>query len=446
MNVEKAMARDNTVWGLVLAAAAIMMITTGIRQTTGLFVSPLNTATGLGIVAISFALAIAQFVWGAAQPIFAAVGDKYGTLKVLIAGGLMLAAGTALTPFAHGEGMLIATLGGLSAAGAAAGSFALLVGVVSQRIAAERRSLAAGIVNAGGSFGQFVFAPLVQWLIGASGWVTAMFALAGIALLTVPLAFMLRPPAPSAPRAAGSDAASAPPPGTSSPGTSSASTSSASTSSPGTSSAGAVDGMTLGRQIRIALANRDYLLLHAGFFTCGFHIAFLVTHLPGEVQLCGLPASVASMSLALIGLFNIAGSLIIGWLGQHYRMKWLLALMYGSRAVAIVVYLLAPKTAATFYAFAAVLGFTWLATVPPTAGLIGKLFGARYLSTLFGLTLLSHQTGGFLGAWLGGRVLASDGNFAWMWYADIVLATAAALLNLPIRESRLPARAAAAAA
>lgn len=154
------------------------------------------------------------------------------------------------------------------------------------------------------------------------------------------------------------------------------------------------------------------------------------------MQLCGLSAQVAANSLALIGLFNIAGSLAAGALGQRYRMKMLLALMYASRAVLIVLYLLAPKTPLTFYIFAAALGFTWLATVPPTAGLVGKLFGTRYLSTLFGLTLLSHQIGGFLGAWLGGLAIASNGNYLWMWYADIVLAAAAALINLPIREEK----------
>jgi len=184
----------------------------------------------------------------------------------------------------------------------------------------------------------------------------------------------------------------------------------------------------------VALRDRSYWCLHAGFFTCGFHIAFLVTHLPGAVDLCGLPASVSAVSLGLIGLANIAGSLGVGALGQHYRMKWLLALMYGSRAVLVVIYLLAPKTSLTFYAFAFGLGLTWLATVPPTAGLVGKLFGLRYLATLFGLTLLSHQTGAFFGAWLGGLALVAFGNYDWMWYADIVLALLAALISLPIRE------------
>ncbi|MEI6473732.1 MAG: MFS transporter, partial [Holophagaceae bacterium] len=190
-----------------------------------------------------------------------------------------------------------------------------------------------------------------------------------------------------------------------------------------------------------ALGDRSYLLLHAGFFTCGFHIAFLVTHLPGEVTLCGLPPQVASWSLAIIGLANIAGSLFAGWCVQRYRSKFLLFWMYGLRAVMIAVYLVAPKGALTFYIFAMALGFTWLATVPPTAGLVGKLFGVRYLATLFGLTLLSHQTGAFFGAWLGGLAITRMGSYQWMWYADIALATAAALVNLPIREALVRAQA-----
>lgn len=162
-----------------------------------------------------------------------------------------------------------------------------------------------------------------------------------------------------------------------------------------------------------------------------------MTHLPGEVALCGHSADVSAASLAIIGLFNIAGSLFAGSLGTRYRMKYILAAMYGSRAVMIGLYLLAPKTALTFYIFATSIGFTWLATVPPTAGLVGKLFGTRYLATLFGLTLLTHQIGGFLGAWLGGLAMAHDGNYLWMWYADILLAALAALVNLPIREDKI---------
>jgi MFS family permease len=402
-----------SVWLLPLAAAAILMITMGARQTTGLFLSPINTSTGLGIVWISFAMAVGQFVWGAVQPVFGAVSDKYGSARIIMAGGLLLALGIALTPFLHSRWGILLTLGIMNAAGAGAGSFSILIGATAQRLPAGRHSFAAGFINAGGSLGQFVFAPLMQFIIGTAGWVAAMLAMAASTLLTIPLAWLLRRPRPEAyasptPEAAG-EKRSAP-------------------------------GITLREQLRVACRDPSFRLLNAGFFTCGFHIAFLVTHLPGEVQLCSLPATVASTSLALIGAFNIAGSLASGALGQRYRMKNLLALMYASRAVIIVLYLLAPKTSATFYVFAASLGFTWLATVPPTAGLVGKLFGTRYLATLFGLTLLSHQTGGFLGAWLGGLALEHTGSYLWMWYADIVLAIAAALVNLPIREPPVSAR------
>ena len=404
-------------WMLTLAAAAILMITMGARLTTGLFLSPINTATGLGIVSISFAMAVGQFVWGASQPVFGAIADKYGSVKVIIVGALMLAAGTALTPFMHSQWGLMLTLGLLSAAGAGAGSFSILIGAAAQRLPAQRRAFASGFINAGGSFGQFVFAPLVQAIISSAGWVAAMMTMAAATLFTIPLAWPLRRNAPvsAGTPAAASVAASAP------------------------------AHVGLGHQLRIALRDPSYLFLHAGFFTCGFHIAFLVTHLPGEVALCGLDAKVSANALALIGLFNIAGSLSAGALSMRYRMKSLLALMYASRAVIIVFYLMAPKTALTFYIFAAALGFTWLATVPPTAGLVGKLFGTRYLATLFGLTLLSHQIGGFFGAWLGGLARAGNGNYEWMWYADILLAAGAALINLPIREAKLPRVAAAAA-
>ncbi|MDQ1831145.1 MFS transporter [Massilia scottii] len=397
-------------WLLILAASAILMITMGARLTTGLFLSPINTATGLGVASISFAMAIGQFVWGAAQPVFGAVADKWGSAKVIILGAVMLAAGMAATPFVSSQWGLMLTMGLLTAAGAGAGSFSILIGATAQRLPAARRPFAAGFINAGGSFGQFVFAPLMQAIINSAGWIAAMLTMAATTLLTIPLAWPLRK---GAGLAKADPAVVAPPKPVE------------------------VPGIGLGAQIKIALRDRSYLCLHAGFFTCGFHIAFLVTHLPGEVALCSLPAGVSANALALIGLFNIAGSLTAGALSTRYRMKSLLALMYASRAVIVIAYLLAPKTPMTFYVFAGALGFTWLATVPPTAGLVGKLFGMRYLSTLFGLTLLSHQVGGFFGAWLGGLSFVAYGDFTWMWYADIVLALAAALINLPIREAHV---------
>ena len=394
-------------WLLILAASAILMITMGARLTTGLFLSPLNTATGLGVATISFALAVGQFMWGASQPVFGAIADKYGPARVIVLGALLLAGGLAATPFVESEWGLLLTMGVLSAAGAGAGSFSILIGATAQRLPASRRPFASGFINAGGSFGQFVFSPLMQFLIAGPGWIIAMFTMAATTLLTIPLAWLMK-----GKRAAASASVAA---------------------------AGAApvlpSGTGLTAQLRSAMRDRSYLCLHAGFFTCGFHIAFLVTHLPGEVALCGLPVGVAGTALGLIGLFNIAGSLAAGALSARYRMKNLLALMYASRALIIALYLLAPKTALTFYVFAAALGFTWLATVPPTAGLVGKLFGTRYLATLFGLTLLSHQIGGFFGAWLGGLAFVRFGDYSWMWYADIVLALAAAAVNLPIREA-----------
>ncbi len=383
---------------ITLAAAGILAITMGARQSFGLFVSPLNTATGLGIASISLALAVGQFTWGAIQPIAGIAADRYGPGAVLIAGVLLLAAGCAVTPFMDSTFGLIVSLGLFAQLGSGAASFSVLIGAAAQRLPVESRGAAAGVINAGGSFGQFVFAPLLQKLIQAFGWMGALWSMAAMTLLALPLVGRL--------------AASGHAP----------------------AHHHAEDGGAL-RAIRDALKDRSYLLLHAGFFTCGFHIAFLVTHLPGEVDLCGLPPSVASWSLAIIGLANIFGSLYAGSAVARYRSKHVLAAMYGSRAVLVALYLLLPRSEWVFYLFAAGLGFTWLATVPPTAALVGKLFGVRYLATLFGLTLLSHQIGGFLGAWLGGLNITLTGDYTWMWYADIVLASLAALVNLPIREA-----------
>ncbi len=403
-------ARAASYWTVTLVAAAILMITMGTRQSMGLFVSPINSSTGLGVVAISFAMAVAQFAWGAVQPIAGAVADRYGPGRVIAAGLVILALGTAITPFMTSTWGLVFTIGLLSAIGSGAGSFSVLIGAAAQRLPAERRGMASGVINAGGSFGQFVFAPLAQKLISALGWAGALWSLAAITLAALPLARMIR------------------------------------RQKPGTAGAAVDDGQRLGPAVAQALGDRSYLLLHAGFFTCGFHIAFLITHLPGEVQLCGLPAEVASWSLAIIGLANIVGSLAAGWAMSRVRGKTLLFWMYASRSLLILAYLAAPKTALTFYLFAAGLGLTWLATVPPTAGIVGKLFGTRYLATLFGLTLLSHQIGGFFGAWLGGIAVSTQGSYDWMWYADIVLAGIAALCNLPIREAPVRSARAAAAA
>jgi len=383
---------------ITLAAGAFLMVTMGVRQSFGLFISPLNSATGLGIASISFALAIGQFTWGAIQPVAGALADRHGPGKVLAAGAVLLAAGIALTPFMSSSVGLIVSMGLLASMGSGVGSFSVLIGAASQRLPAEARGKAAGVVNAGGSLGQFVFAPVAQALIQALGWMAALWSMAAMALAALPLVRAVAPKGTPAPAA--------------------------SHESPW-------------RALGNAFKDNSYILLNLGFFTCGFHIAFLVTHLPQEVNLCGLPPTVASWSLAIIGLANIAGSLGAGSATARFRSKYILALMYGSRAALIALYLAAPKTALTFYLFAVGLGATWLATVPPTASIVGKLFGVRFLATLFGMTLLSHQIGGFLGAWLGGIAFEQSGSYQWMWYADMALSFGAAIVNLPIREARL---------
>ena len=392
-------AKTNSWLYITLAAAAMFMVTMGMRQSQGLFLFPISSSSGVGIVAISFAMAVGQFMWGLAQPVGGALADRFGFRPVLLGGVLILAIGMALTPVLTSHFGLVLTIGILSAVGSGAGSFTVLIGALAQRLAPKERGMASGLITGGGSFGQFVFAPLAQYLIVLWGWMGAMWSLAAITLLALPLVNTIAGP----PSVAGGVAA---------------------------------DG-SMRATVKTAFGNSSYLLLHGSFLTCGFHIAFLITHLPGEVDICGLPVSVASWSLAIIGLSNIAGSFAAGWMMNHFRGKYILFGMYGSRTLLILLYLAAPKTEWTFYLMAVGLGFSWLGTAPPTAGVVGKLFGTRYLATLYGLTMLSHQVGAFFGAWLGGLAFAYYGNYLWMWYADAVLAAGAALLNLPIREPRV---------
>jgi predicted MFS family arabinose efflux permease len=390
-------ARSASFWPIVITCAALMAITTGVRLSLGLFVRPI-TATGVSVASISLILAVGQFCWGAVQPLFGLLAARIGALRVLVLGGALLGIGLALAPVFRSDTGLLFTIGVISAAGAGAASFAILIGAAAQRLPPERRAFASGLINAGGSFGQFVIAPLTQFLIAGFGWAAAMWALAVAGFATV---FLARPAVgPDHPVAAETPV-----------------------------------GPTNGSALRAAFRDGSYWCLHAGFFTCGFHIAFLVTHLPSEIALCGLPPTSAGIAVGLIGLFNIAGSIGVGWLAGRFRMKVLLAELYAARTLIIVLYMLAPKTLTTLYLFSGALGLTWLATVPPTAGLVGKLFGTRHLSTLFGFTLLSHQTGAFFGAWLGGLAMARTGSYTWIWYADVLLALLAAVANLPIREA-----------
>jgi predicted MFS family arabinose efflux permease len=387
---------------VLLAAAGTFALTMGARQSMGLFLPTLNTATGLGIASISLAFAFGQLWWGLTQPVAGIVADRYGAGRVLVVGVLLVALGTALTPFMNTTAGLVLAIGVLAAGGAGLAGPSVLMAATARLIPAERRGMATGIVNAGGSFGQFVFAPIAQAVTAAAGWVAALQSLAFITLLALPAAWVLRGHSAVQP-AAGQ----------------------------------ATQHLSTREAIGRALVDPSYRLLCAGFFVCGFHVAFIATHLPGVVAQCGLPPEVGAWSLAVIGLFNIAGSFAMGWAVGRWRMKSLLSLVYAARAVAVLVFVLSPKTPAVMLVFAAVIGLTYLSTVPPTAGLVAKFYGTLHMATLFGLVMLSHQVGGFLGAWLGGKAFEWTGAYDWMWYADILLAVAAALLHLPIREARL---------
>jgi predicted MFS family arabinose efflux permease len=398
---------------VALAGGAIFALGLGVRQSQALFIGPINTATGIGYASISLAFAVGQLVWGIAMPLAGAVADRYGTRRVMLGGALLVAAATALTPLAQSAAALVVLIGLLAASGAAAIGPGLVMSALARWIPEAKRNIATGIVNAGGSFGQFTVIPLAQLFIGLTGWQPALVLLGVLGLAAIPAILWIT----------GGHAAAAP-----------------------AASPGAAPAESLKETLAKAARDPNFLLLTAGFFTCGFHVAFIATHLPGVVASCGLPPEVSAWSLALIGLFNIFGSLWIGRVITGRRMKIALAWIYFARAAMIVAFFFAPKTALTFLVFAAGLGFSYLSTVPPTIGLVVKFYGVRYLATLFGLVMLSHQVGGFLGAWLGGKAFEASGRYDWMWWADAGLCLFAALVHLPIREARaVPASLAAAA-
>ena len=393
-------------WLVLAAGAGVFALTMGTRQTMGLFLGALNTATGLGVGQISLAFAFGQLWWGLTQPFAGAMADKLGAGRVLAAGVLLVAVGTFITPYMTSTAGLVLAIGVLAAGGAGMAGPAVLMSATARLIPAERRGIATGVVNAGGSFGQFVMAPIAGALMLGIGWAGAMQVLGLIVLLALPAALVLR-----------GNALQAAPAGARPVGTREA--------------------------VRTALRDRSFLLLGAGFVVCGFHVAFLGTHLPGVIASCGLPVQFGAWSLAMLGLFNIVGSVGMGWAVGRWRMKSLLSLVYATRALAVLLFLLAPKTGTTVLVFAAVMGLTFLSTVPPTVGLVAKFFGLGNMATLFGVVMLSHQVGGFLGAWLGGKVFEATGSFDWVWYLDILLAVGAALIHLPIREARVVRAAAA---
>jgi len=381
-------------WRATFAATALMGVTMGSRSAFGLFLSPLNGATGIGMGVVSLAVALGHLALGLSQPGVAGLAERHGAARVIVGGAAVLAASTALLAFAHDAWGFAALVVAMAVAGSALGSNAMLMGEVGRRVPAGVQGLAAGIVGAGGSAGQLVFGPVTQWLIGDVGWRAALWATAAVTLIAVPVARVFARPAGAAPAGAAPQAAS-----------------------------------TMLRQV---LADRRFQLIAASFAMCGFHVAFLTTHMPGVMALCGLPASLSGTWLAVAGASNIVGSIGVGMAMKRWSSPTLLALLYGTRAAAIAALLLAPATSATLLAFGVVMGLTYLAPLGPTAELVARHFGVQRLGTLFGVVMVAHQAGSFAGAWLGGVAVDSWHSYTPLWIADGALALAAALLRWPL--------------
>lgn len=385
------------------AAAALVALAFGLRAVLGMFLGPINTATGVGFATVSFALALSQLVSGVAQPLCGAFSDRFGPARVVFAGGFVLCAGLALLPLVRGVWGLMAAFGLIAAAVAAVGSMPVLLSAVAARVHPAHRGVAAGVVSAGGSAGQMALAPLSQLWIAALGWSGALFGLAAFALSALPLAWMLRnAPAQAEPR------------------------------SPGASSEPAA------AKPRDAFADPRYWCIAAGFFVCGFHVSFLLAHIPGVIDGCGLAAGLTGLWLGVLGLANVAGSIASGMATQRFEAKRVVAAVYAARAAGIAAFVAAPKTPGVLLGFGVWMGLTYLATVPPTSGLVAQLYGARHMGVLFGLVMFVHQCGSFLGIWLGGIAFERYGSYDSMWMLDIVLALAAIGLNLSIRTRPQP--------
>jgi MFS family permease len=370
----------------------------------GLFLAPMTEARGWSREMFALAIAIQNIMWGIGQPIAGAIADRWGSGRVLAGGGLIYAAGLAIMSWAPNAVWLHLSAGVMIGIGMAAASFSIVLAAFGRRVPPEKRSIVFGVGTAAGSMGQFVFAPFGQTLIQTLGWSEALVVLAGT-VLVIPLLSIVFAGKPGA-------------------------------------EAQSVREQSLGQALSEAFAYRSYQLLTAGFFVCGFHVAFITTHLPPYIVDRGLNPTIGAWALALIGLFNVIGSLASGWIGQHYPKPSFLSLIYLLRAVAFALFVMLPVTPLSVLVFAAVIGLLWLSTVPPTSGLVAIMFGPKYMATLMGIVFFSHQGGAFLGVWLGGRLYDETGSYDVVWWLGVALGIFAAIVHWPIQER--PAHAAAA--
>lgn len=382
------------VWRVIWCAAALITITMGLRAGFGLFLTPISTELQMGREVFAFAVAVQNLIWGAASPFMGGLADKYGVVRVSLLGTLLYILGLLLMSATSGPFEVIA---GNLLVGLALGAAGLstVLGAVGRMVAPERRSLALGLVTAGGSFGQFSVVPFTQVLIDGFGWSGAFVGLAIAAGLMLPLIWGVR----DTPRAAATSG-----------------------------------GQTLVQALAEAFRHRGFWLLTLGFFVCGFHVVFVATHLPAYLADGGLPTWLGAWTLAVVGFFNIIGSYSAGLLGSRYRKKNLLALLYLTRAAVFLLFILLPLSPLTVLLFGAALGLLWLSTVPLTSGLVATVFGPAYMSMLYGVVFFSHQVGSFFGAWLGGKLYDMFGSYDAMWWISVALGLAAAALHWPIVE------------
>lgn len=394
---------------VIVSGCAIAMLTFGPRSSFGFFMQPMSQTNSWGRDVFAMAFAIQNLLWGVGQPFAGAIADRFGTVRVLCAGALLYGTGLAMMAYSSTPLTLDLTAGVLMGFGLSGCSFNLVVAAFGKLVPEKWRSVSFGAGTAAGSFGQFLFAPLGVALIGAYGWQNTLTIFALLMLLILPLSLALATP-PAAP-----------------------------------GEVKAAPSQPLNQALSEAFGHRSYVLLVLGFFTCGFQLAFITAHLPAYLVDRGLSVQVGGWVIAIIGLFNIVGSLTSGWLGNRMPKRYILSAIYFARALSTVIFISFPITTGSALAFGVITGLTWLSTVPPTSGLVAVMFGTRWLATLFGFAFFSHQVGGFLGVWLGGIAFERTGSYDVVWWLSIFFGVASAVINLPIIEKPVARQAAASA-
>lgn len=397
---------------IILAGCATAILTFGPRSSIGAFQNDMLLANGWTRDVFSLGIAIQNLLWGVGQPFAGAMADRFGAVRVLWVGALLYAAGLIAMSWSSSSVAFTLSAGVLIGFGLSGCSFNLVLGAFGKLLPESKRAMAYGFGTAAGSLGQFLFSPLAVGLIENVGWqsTTTIFGLMMLAVL--PLSLVLATPtlAATAPQGAGADA-------------------------PG-----------FRQMLSEAFGHRSYVLLVLGFFTCGFQLAFVTTHFQIYLRDVGMSAQIGGWAFAVIGVFNIFGSLGSGWLSTRMPRRWILSAIYFSRALAVVIFIMLPPTVASTFVFAAVTGLLWLSTVPPTSSLVGMMFGTRYLAMLYGFAFFSHQVGGFLGVWLGGVLFEATGSYTIVWWLSVAFGIASALINLPIVEKPYERKTALAAA